>query len=97
MAITDLQTVRAHLRYDSYDNDAELEIYREAAEQAVFDYVTDEFENQSYPKQFKLAVLLLCGYYDNNRNLEQEMVTDGNYLPPAVRALLYKYRNPTAI
>ncbi|AIS05573.1 phage gp6-like head-tail connector protein [Acinetobacter baumannii] len=97
MSITDLATVKAHLRYDSNDNDLELEAYREAAEQAVLDYVTDEFADGNYPKQFKVAVLLLCGYYDSNRNLENGMMVDGNYLPPPVRALLYKFRDPTAI
>ncbi|HFX6304349.1 head-tail connector protein [Acinetobacter baumannii] len=97
MSITDLATVKAHLRYDSNDNDLELEAYREAAEQAVLDYVTDEFTDGNYPKQFKVAVLLLCGYYDSNRNLENGMMVDGNYLPPPVRALLYKFRDPTAI
>ncbi|HAV3036657.1 TPA: phage gp6-like head-tail connector protein [Acinetobacter baumannii] len=97
MPITDLATVKAHLRYDTNDNDLELDAYREAAEQAVLDYVTDEFEDGNYPKQFKLAVLLLCGYYDSNRNLEIEMTGDGNYLPPPVRALLYQFRDPTAI
>ncbi|TPR95572.1 phage gp6-like head-tail connector protein [Acinetobacter baumannii] len=97
MPITDLATVKAHLRYDTNDSDLELDAYREAAEQAVLDYVTDEFEDGNYPKQFKLAVLLLCGYYDSNRNLESEKTEDGNYLPPPVRALLYKFRDPTAI
>ncbi|EHU1571905.1 phage gp6-like head-tail connector protein, partial [Acinetobacter baumannii] len=51
MSITDLATVKAHLRYDSNDNDLELEAYREAAEQAVLDYVTDEFADGNYPNQ----------------------------------------------
>ncbi|TPU87876.1 head-tail connector protein, partial [Acinetobacter baumannii] len=76
MPITDLATVKAHLRYDTNDNDLELDAYREAAEQAVLDYVTDEFEDGNYPNQFKVAVLLLCGYYDSNRNLENGMMVD---------------------
>ncbi|MDB0115207.1 phage gp6-like head-tail connector protein [Acinetobacter baumannii] len=97
MAITDLATVKAHLRYDSDDNDLELNAFREAAEQAVLDYVTDEFEEGNYPKQFKLAVLLLCGYYDKYRNLESEMPANGYYLPQPVLALLSPYHKPLAV
>lgn len=95
MSITTLQEVKAHLRYDSDDSDLELDAYREASEQAVLDYVTDTFDDGQYPKPLKVAVLLLCGYFDQNRNLESDMQSDGNYLPAPIRSLLYKYRTPT--
>lgn len=95
MNITTLQEVKAHLRYDSDDSDLELEIYRQSAEQMVLDYVTDDFTDGQYPKQFKTAVLLMCGYFDQNRNLESDMQSDGNYLPAPIRQMLYKYRTPT--
>ena len=94
MSIVTLDEVKAHLRYDTDDSDVELDAYREAAEQLVLDYVTDTFTG-GYPKQFKTAVFLLCGYFDQNRNLEKDMQSDGNYLPQPVRMLLYKYRSPT--
>lgn len=103
MPITTLELVKQHLRYDSDDDDSLLNAYRQAAESAVFSYVTDEFlTNEStglveYPHQLTQAVLLLCGYYDQYRNTDKDMPVEGNYLPPAVRALLYPFRKPTVI
>lgn len=103
MAITTLELVKQHLRYDSDDEDALLEAYRQAAESAVFSYVTDTFSADAttgvvtYPAQFTQAVLLLCGYYDQYRNIEGEMPSDGNYLLPPVRALLFPFRSPTVV
>lgn len=102
MAITTLELVKQHLRYDSDDDDLIIDSYRQAAESAVLSYVTDEYEADAnggvkYPAQFSQAVFLLCGYYDNFRNIEAEMPSDGNYLPPPVRALLFPFRKPTVI
>jgi hypothetical protein len=103
MAITTLALVKQHLRYDSDDENDLLDAYRQAAESAVFSYVTDTFVADAntgkvtYPTQFIQAVLLLCGYYDKYRNIDGEMPSDGNYLPPPVRALLYPFRSPTVV
>lgn len=96
MKIVTLEMVKQHLRYDDDSNDVNLTGYIEAAESAVLSYVTDEFED-SYPAAIQHAVLLLCGYWDQYRNAEQEMPVNGNYLPMPVQALLYPYRKPVAI
>ncbi len=103
MEITTLELVKQHLRYDSDDQNDLLDAYRQAAESAVLSYVTDTFEADAttgvvtYPAQFTQAVLLLCGYYDQYRNIEGDMPSDGNYLPPPVRALLFPFRSPTVV
>ena len=87
-----LEEVRAHLRYDSDDNDAALQIMLDAAEQAIKTHC-DVGQDLAQPA-IKHAALLLIGYWDNNRNAEQ-----GNdwYLPQPVLALLTPYRTPVAV
>ena len=92
MPILNLNEVRAHLRYDSDDNDAALQIMLDAAEQAIKTHC-DAGQDLAQPA-IKQAALLLIGYWDNNRNAEQ-----GNewYLPQPVLALLTPYRTPVAV
>lgn len=92
MPILTLNEVRAHLRYDSDDNDAALQIMLDAAEQAIKTHC-DVGQDLAQPA-IKQAALLLIGYWDNNRNAEQ-----GNdwYLPQPVLALLTPYRTPVAV
>ena len=97
MSIVTLDEVKAHLRYDSDDNDQNVSIYIKAAENAVLTYVTDTFENNEYPDVFKQAILLMVGMFDTDREPSKESVITDNYLPAPVRALLYPYRTPTAI
>lgn len=97
MSIVTLPEVKEHLRYDTDDNDSNLSIYIKAAENAVLNYVTDEFENNEYPDVFKQAVLLMVGMFDTDREPSKESVIVDNYLPAPVRALLYSYRTPTVI
>ncbi len=97
MSIVTIDQVREHLRYDTEDNDPMLEMYIKAAENAVLKYVTDTFENNVYPDDIKHAVLLMVGMFDREREPSKESSIIDNYLPPAVRALLYPYRTPTAI
>ena len=87
-----LEEVKAHLRYDSDDNDAALQIMLDAAEQAIKTHC-DAGQDLTQPA-IKQAALLLIGYWDNNRNAEQ-----GNewYLPQPGLALLTPYRTPVAV
>lgn len=87
-----LEEVRAHLRYDSDDNDAALQIMLDAAEQAIKTHCDPNQDLNT--AAIKQAALLLIGYWDNNRNAEQ-----GNdwYLPQPVLALLTPYRTPVAV
>ena len=97
MSIVTLDEVKEHLRYDTDDNDLTLNIYIEAAENAVLNYVTDSFEGIDYPRAIKQAVLLMVGMFDVEHEPSKESVITDNYLPAPVRALLYPYRTPTAI
>lgn len=97
MSIVTIDEVKLHLRYDTDDNDSNLSIYIKAAENAVLNYVTDEFENNAYPDAVKQAVLLMVGMFDTDREPSKDSPITDNYLPAPVRALLYPYRTPTAI
>lgn len=91
-----LEEAKHHLRYDDDSNDIMLIAYIAAAESAVGQYITKTVVGADTP-DIKVAVLLLVGYYDYNRNMDKDMPSDGNYLPAPVRALLWPYRKPTAI
>ena len=87
-----LEEVKAHLRYDSDDNDAALQIMLDAAQQAIKTHCDPNQDLDT--ATIKQAALLLIGYWDNDRNAEQ-----GNewYLPQPVLALLTPYRTPVAV
>lgn len=93
--ILTVEEVREHLRYDFEEmSDAEATDLILSAEQAIKDYITDAFDEGN--PSMKRAAKLLTGWFDENRDINKETVSDGNYLPAPVRALLYKYRTPTA-
>lgn len=96
MALATLEEVKHHLRYDDDSNDMMLTAYIAAAESAVNRYITDTVVATDTPV-IKVAVLLLVGYFDDNRNADKDTPTNGNYLPAPVVTLLYPYRKPTAI
>lgn len=105
--LTTLTAVKSHLKYDDADSDVILQLYLDAAESVIFNYVNEDWQYESvFPAAFKIAALLLVGYYDNNRNAEgtQKMLStpdvafiEGNYMTPAVRNILLPYRTLTAI
>jgi len=80
MSIVDLATLKEHLRYDDDSNDLMLQGYLDAADSVVLNYITDELE-PDYPKAIHQAILLLCGYWEQYRNAEQETPVNGNFLP----------------
>lgn len=93
--ILTVDEVREHLRYDFEEmTDAEATDLILAAEQAIRDFITDDFDEANH--SMKRAAKLLTGWFDENRDINKDTVSDGNYLPAPVRALLYKYRTPTA-
>lgn len=89
-----LEDAKHHLRYDDDSNDQMLIAYIAAAEAAINRYITDDVTADATP-DIKVAALLLVGYYDYNRNMDKDMPSDGNYLPPPVRALLWPYHQPS--
>lgn len=91
-----LEEAKHHLRYDDDSNDTMLAAYIAAAEATINQYITANVAASATP-DIKVAALLLIGYYDNHRNMDKDMLSDGNYLPAPVRALLWPYRQPTAL
>ncbi|MBK0395535.1 head-tail connector protein [Kingella bonacorsii] len=94
MPMLTLEEVKAHLRYDSDDNDAALQIMLDAAEQAIKTHCDPNQDLNT--AAIKQAALLLIGYWDNNRNAEKDDANDW-YLPQPVLALLTPYRTPVAV
>lgn len=96
MSLLTIEEVRANLRYEPDElSDQEATDFINEATQAIKDYITDSYDEAN--PILKRAAKLLIGYWDEYRNVEKEMVTNGNYLPEAVQALLYHYRTPTVI
>ena len=105
--IVTLDEIKLHLRYDTDDNDAILELYYQVAMAAILEYVTDTYATEDdYPPQFKYACLILIGWIDEYRTGDgiQKMqmgadtaYLDSNYMPSAVRNLLYPFRKPTVL
>lgn len=88
-----LDEVKHHLRYDDDDSNRILTIYLQSAETAVKNYITDEITDEMLPS-LKVATLLMVGYLDDNRNVENG-AEFGNFLPAPVRQILSPYRTPT--
>ena len=94
MALT-VTDVARNLKFDDgYDVD-DLQMLLDSAEQAVKDHVKTKFDAENKVQQ--RAILLLCGYYDNYRNIEKEMPSNGYFLPEPVLTLLNPYYTPLAL
>lgn len=91
-----LEEVRDHLRYDDDANDTMLTAYTLAAEKAVKNYIKADVPSDA-AHDIKVAVLLLVGYFDNYRNVDQDAPNYGNYLPDPVRMMLIPYRKATVV
>lgn len=90
-----LNDVARNLRYDEGFDENDLQMLLDTAEQAVKDHVKTNFDAENKVQQ--RAILLLCGYYDNYRNIEKEMPSNGYFLPEPVLALLNPYYTPLAL
>lgn len=90
-----LNDVARNLRYDEGFDENDLQELLDTAEQAVKDHVKTNFDAENKVQQ--RAILLLCGYYDNYRNIEKEMPSNGSFLPEPVLALLNPYYTPLAM
>lgn len=88
-----LEEVKHHLRYDDDANDATLTMYIAAADSAINRYIDKDTPATGHD-DIKVAALMLVGYFDDNRNVDNTAPTNGNYLPQPVVALLYPYRTP---
>lgn len=94
--IVTLDEMKVHLRYElDPSNDSDVEPILLAAESAVIDYISDEFDDFDYPESICMAVKLYAGYFDQFRGSDKEAPVNGNYMPQPCQALLYKYRQPT--
>ncbi len=100
MALVDLDLVKRHLRVHHDDEDAEIGVYRDAAEIIAVEYLDREVvaagETPSVEDGIVVtpaitaAILLLVGDMYEVREPDQKQ--EGAMLPRAVRALLAPYR-----
>ena len=89
-----LEEVKHHLRYDDDANNSNLTMYIKAAESAIKRYITEDIPATG-TDDIKVAMLMMVGYFDENRSPAKDTPTNGNYLPAPVVSLLYTYRKPT--
>lgn len=105
MSYATLDDVKQHLRYDDNSNDVVLQSYLDASEQVINQFITDAVTDNMRPA-LKVACLLLCGHFDDDRNAKGDTMTaQGNVikhptystLPNSIQLLLQPYRKPTAV
>ena len=94
MALT-VNDVARNLKYDEGFDVDDLQMLLDTAEQAVKDHVLTKFDAENKVQQ--RAILLLCGYYDNFRNIEKEMPSNGYFLPEQILAILNPYYTPLVV
>lgn len=92
MALT-ANDVAYHLRYDDDDIVAQdLQFLLDSAEQAVKDHVLDKFNAENKIQQ--RAILMMCGYFDENRSVSKDTPSNDGFLPQPVKDLLSPYYLP---
>lgn len=95
MALTVNDVVR-HLRYDSDELiDLDLQDILDSAEQAVKDHILTKFDPEN--KIHQRAILMMCGYFDENRGVNKGTPSNDGFLPQPVKDLLSAYYVPLCI
>lgn len=95
MALT-VNDVARHLRYDEDEIVAQdLQQLLDSAEQAVKDHVLSKFDAENKIQQ--RAVLMMCGYFDENRGVNKDTVANDGFLPQPVKDLLSPYYMPLVV
>jgi UDP-galactopyranose mutase len=93
-----LQEAKMQLRVVWEDEDQTIQMLLDAAEDAVLNYIKKDWgwTSETVPKSVKLAILvLLSTYYEPFRdgdNFTNQIAL--GYPPPAVTALLHRFRSP---
>lgn len=107
MSLVDLEAAKLHLRVDGEDEDAIIQIYLDAAEQAAIDFLNrnvyvdqDALDAAAEPPEampmvvnapIRAAVLLVLGHLYANRENSVTGVSAQD-LPMGAHALLWPYR-----
>jgi len=95
MALT-VNDVARHLRYDDGDIvDQDLQSILDSAEQAVKDHVLTKYDAENKIQQ--RAVLMMCGYFDENRGVSKDTPSNDGFLPQPVKDLLSQYYVPLVV
>lgn len=95
MPLTTIDVAR-HLRYDEDDIvTQDLQSILDSAEQAVRDHILNKFDAEN--KIHQRAILMMCGYFDENRAVGKDTVSNDGFLPQPVKDLLSRYYVPLVI
>lgn len=91
-----VENVAYHLRYD-LDNVIrdDLQMLLDSAEQAVKDHVLAKYDAENKIQQ--RAILMMCGYFDENRGVDKNTPANDGFLPQSVKDLLTPYYVPLCI
>ena len=90
-----------HLRYGEGVDDVDdvviqdLQEILDSAEQAVRDHILDKFDSEN--KIHRRAILMMCGYFDDNRGVGKDTVSNDGFLPQPVKDLLSRYYVPLVV
>ena len=95
MPLTTIDVAR-HLRYDEDDIvTQDLQSILDSAEQAVRDHILSKFDAEN--KIHQRAILMMCGYFDENRAVGKDTVSNDGFLPQPVKDLLSRYYVPLVV
>lgn len=88
--------VARHLRYEEDDIiSQDLQFLLDSAEQAVKDHVCDKYDAENKIQQ--RAILMMCGYFDENRGVNKDTVSNDGFLPQPVKDMLSSYYVPLVL
>jgi len=95
MPIT-VNDVARHLRYEDDDIvNLDLQFLLDSAEQAVKDHVKGKYDAENKIQQ--RAILMMCGYFDENRGVSKDTVSNDGFIPQPVKDMLSPYYVPLCI
>ena len=89
--IVTVNEAKVHLRIEHNEEDAYIADLIEQAQTAAEDYCRVSFNDES-PQPVKLAVLLMVGFYYENRDIPDMTTYKGMRM--AFESLLYPHRDP---
>lgn len=88
--------VAFHLRYDLDEIiQQDLQDLLDSAEQVVKDHIKNKYDAEN--KIHQRAILMMCGYFDENRGVDKNTVSNDGFLPQPVKDLLNPYYVPLCI
>lgn len=89
--IVTVEEMKARLKVEYDEEDDLIESLIRQAQAAAEDFCRVEFDEDNAPEPVRLAIMLLVGYYFQNRDVSEKQVWIANRM--AFESLLYPHRD----